>query len=83
MTDKHPSLRANPVVLRGRPVWTQHKLWSEMRTAGWQPQGQGVWTHPDCPDFHLQLFALDTATRRELWHRYAEANEVPRPEDFR
>ena len=82
MTDKHPALRAAPVVKNGRPVWTQHKLWSEMRAAGWQAQGQGVWTHPDCP-IRLQLFALDQAERRELWHRYAEQQQVPKPEDFR
>lgn len=82
MTDKHPALRAAPVVKNGRPVWSQHKLWSEMRAAGWQAQGQGVWTHPDCP-IRLQLFALDQAERRELWHRYAEQQQVPKPEDFR
>jgi len=53
-----------------------------MRAAGWQAQGQGVWTHPDCP-IRLQLFALDQAERRELWHRYAEQQQVPKPEDFR
>ncbi len=44
---------------------------------------QGVWTHPDCPGFQLQLFALDPATRRELWHRYAEQQQAPKPEEFR
>lgn len=82
MTDKHPALKAVPVVKGGRPVWTQHKLWSEMRAAGWQAQGMGVWTHSDCP-VSLQLFALDPVTRRELWHRYAEQQQVPKPEDFR
>jgi hypothetical protein len=80
---KHQALKAVPVIKNGKPVWTQHKLWSEMRAGGWQSQGQGVWTHPDCPGYRLQLFALDSVARRELWHRYAEANEVPRPEDFR
>jgi hypothetical protein len=82
MTNKHPTLKAVSVVKNDRPVWTQHKLWSEMRAAGWQAQGQGVWTHPDCP-IRLQLFALDQAERRELWHRYAEQQQVPKPEDFR
>jgi len=82
VTDKHPALRAAPVVKNGRPVWTQHKLWSEMRAAGWQAQGMGVWTHPDCP-VRLQLFAFNQVERREMWHWYAESNQVPKAEDFR
>lgn len=33
MSNKHPALKAVPIVKNGRPVWAQHKLWSEMRAA--------------------------------------------------
>lgn len=80
-----PGMRAVPIVQNGRSVtsWSRQKLESEMRKAGWQSLGQGVWTHPDCPGFNLQLFSFDRASGRELWHRYAEANAVPKSEDFR
>ena len=83
MTDRYPALKAVIVGANGRTFWTQAKLWQAMRDTGWQSQGQGVWTHPDCPGFQLQLFALDPATRRELWHRYAEQQQAPKPEEFR
>ncbi len=63
--------------------WTYWRLTNRMRAAGWQNVGRGIYTHPDCPGFNLQLFAFDTVNRCEMWHRYAEACEVPRPEDFR
>lgn len=78
-----PGTRAVPIVQNGQPAkWTEHKLWAEMRAVGWQALGQGVWTHPDCPGYQLQLFAYDAANGRELWHRYAEERAVPRAEDF-
>lgn len=65
--------------------WTYQKLTSEMRKLGWRACGQGVYS-AEAGDrvVKIGLFSLDTSGERprELWHRYAEANAAPRPEDF-
>lgn len=79
-----PGMRAVPVTKNGTPVtkWSRQKLESEMRRAGWVAQGMGTWQHPQAT-IKVQLFAFEPVARREVWHRYAELNQVPKPEDFR
>lgn len=81
---KNPGMRAVPVVVNGQPVvkWSRQKLEREMRRGGWQSLGMGVWEHPQAT-IKVQLFAFEPVARRETWHRYAEINQAPKPEDFR
>lgn len=65
--------------------WTYHKLAYEMRQLGWYGVGQGGYMAQVGDKLvQLNLFALDVSRdyMRELWHRYAENNEAPKPEDF-
>ena len=56
--------------------WSYRKLIAEMRKHGWRSMGQGVYEHK-VTGREVQLMAFNLAEKRELWHRYADKQQVP------